>query len=137
MKKSIYKNIISALGITPQTISGATAIEGTYIDRLKYRSAKVIVGVGTVTGTPTSVAHTFVLQDSTATASGFATPSQGAQLITAIATTALEYELDVDLDSCKRYIRIYATPVFVGGTTPAQPVSCHVVLGDALVEPVV
>lgn len=132
------------LGISPQTISGSTAINGTGIDRLggdagaPYLSMDLEVGTGTSTGSPTSYAHTFALQTSASLASGFTAytdPTTGSAVIATASADNSMVRAKVNLVDALQYVRVVCTPVFTGGTSPTTPVSCHMVLGGPTKTP--
>lgn len=117
--------------ISPQTLTGTTAANGTGIDRSGYDSVKIIGSTGAVGGTPSSFTVTFKLQDS-ADNSTFADVSGKSFTVTAADG---ENTLDVSLIGLNQYIRVVMTPAFVAGTSPSVLAAAAVNLGGAAVLP--
>lgn len=116
--------------INAQSISSATTVNGSGIDRLGYDHLVCHVNVGTMTGTSTTL--DFKIQHATAIAGSYSdfTPNQIAPSNNQSNTTAsiaqiaqasspTVVKLDVDLAAANRYIRGVA---ITGGTVTAVPV---------------
>ena len=131
-------------GVPPSTLSGSTPINGTSIDRLggdtsaPYESMDLEVSTGASTGSPSSYAHTFALQHSTASGSGFVAytdPTTGSAVVVTASADASMFRAKVNLKGANQYVRVVCTPAFTGGTSPATPIGCHMVFGGAAVSP--
>jgi len=125
----------SYIGIAPQSVSGASAINGTGIDREYqnegFNAVLLALNVGAVSGTPTSFTLTVKLQDS-ADNSTFA--DFGTLTVVGIAASTI-YQLAIDIRGARRYVRAVLTPAFTGGTSPAALADVVVVAGRASVKP--
>ncbi len=128
MPGNLNDNVKTVKGIAPQAAS--TAVNGNGIDRSGYNYAVVACETGATTGTPTSTSVAFKVQDS-ADNTTFADVSSATVTI----ADAAHGEVNVDLRGLRQYIRVVATPTFVGGTSPTVQISASVVLGDAVVRP--
>lgn len=118
----------TGLAASPQ-LAPAGTINGVAIDRLGCYSAVFTVVTGAIAGAPTSQSVNAKLQHSD-TSGGVYTDISGATLSTITAGNA-SGEINVDLSSAKRYVRVVLTVAFVGGTTPTIGVSATYCLGEA------
>ena len=134
MKKKLLLNTKLLPAMAPVTEQGA-AVKGTAIDRTGFLSGIVNVGVGAVSGTPTSFSVASKLQTSATTTDGDFADVTGYTLtaLTAINTNTFK---GFDLNGLKKYIRVVVTPTFVDGTTPKIYLTSSIALGDAIAEPV-
>lgn len=119
---------IAAQGnIKPQSLSGATPAEGDALDRQNFGSCVLLAQVGDATGSPTSYAVTVKLQESDTTTGGDFTDVAGKSFV--LDADGESADLDVDLRTLKRYIRLVATPAFTGGTSPTVSVQGSIITG--------
>lgn len=134
MKKNLLLNTKVIPALNPVTEQGA-AVKGLAIDRTGSLSGIVSVGVGAVSGTPTSFSVAGKLQHSDTTTDGDFADVTGYTLtaLTAINTNTFK---GFNLNGLKKYIRVVITPTFVDGTTPKIYITSSVALGDAIAEPV-
>ncbi len=122
--------------------SAAGTVPGVAIDRQAHNlplSATLHVGLGLVTGSPTTTSVTVTLQDSADNSSWAAYQPDGANNATLAALTAAttEGELDIDLSLARRYIRASAVVAFTGGTSPAVSHYAVVTLGGESSQPAI
>ena len=110
-------------------------VDGDAVDRLGYLSAKILAKTGAATGTPDAQSLVFQLQESDASGSGYVAVDGATITIAADDTLSV---LDVDLSARKRYLRVIldaSESSFTGGSSPANDISCDIVLGGADVLP--
>lgn len=124
----------AALGTVSAAAKSAGTVNGTAIDRKPvgspgFDSCKLIQNTGVTSGTPTSFTVTSTIQDSADGSTGWAnyTPPNGSAALVADTASAIK-EVNVDLSSAKRYIRVAEVTAFVGGTAPTVLTSAVVVL---------
>lgn len=135
MKKNLLLNAKIVPAFNPVTEQAAGAYAGSAIDRLGFLSGIVEVGVGAVSGTPTSFSVVAKIQESDTTTDGDFTDVAGFTLDSLAAINTNTFK-GFDLTGLKRYIRVVVTPAFVGGTTPKVYLTGAVALGDSDTEPV-
>lgn len=85
---------------------------------------------------PHSVAY--AVEHSTASGSGYVALNDrdgNAIVIAANTTDDSGSEVSIDLSGADRYIRVVATVVLTGGTSPTLPIAAMLVFGGALVKP--
>lgn len=145
LPRDIGSQIKPVVGIVSQS-TAAAAVNGAAIDRTGlsgagngyFLSATLHAQTGAATGTPTTTAVTYKIQDSVDTTSGDFADSVDAQG-NALAMTALaastDGRLDFDLSGLKRYIRVVATAAFTGGSSPAVQIAASVILGGVYEKP--
>lgn len=126
-----YVDVVAA--IDPQAAS-AGAINGSAIDRIDYGSCVVQAANGEATGTPDSYTVDVKLQESADGSTGWADITGAA--IDQIDADSGDESVDVDLRTCKKYVRAVVTVAFTGGTTPTVPVAVSIVFGGARELPV-
>jgi len=115
-------------GINP-TDSAAATINGSAIDRQGFQSCVLMVMAGAASGGPTAQTVDAKLQESDNGTSGWADVSGAA--VTTVSADNSSAEVDVDLATVKRYVRVVVTVGFTGGTSPTIPVASTVVLGGS------
>ena len=114
--------------------SVAATIDGVSIDRAKHSmplSCIMYTSLGAVTGAPSAVSVQSTLQDS-ADGTNFANylyDGVNAAQGTAMAAGSAVQNWNVDLWNARRYLRVVTVIGFTGGTSPAVPVSAHLILG--------
>ena len=144
--KNAGAHINMAPGIAP-TNSGAAATNGTGFDRMPagvlqgYQSAAILLNVGAASGTPDSFTAIYKVQDSAdnsawADLSAAVAAEAGVAVAFTTITAAGSAEYDINLAPCRQYVRLVCTVAFVGGTTPALPVSAAWAFGGARNPPV-
>lgn len=115
-------------------IAADSAQTSAAIDRHGYYSATLFVPNGAATGTPSSYTVNAKVQECDtsdgefADVAGLTTPE--------IDANAENGELDIDLRSRKRYLKVVVTPALSGGSSPKALISAILVLGDPNREPV-
>ena len=119
---------------SPQSVSGASAINGAIISRLGAGSAKLVLERAAASGAPSAVAFSVVIQHgNAANLSDAATYATLETSLNALAAGVTEYLLT--LEGANQYIRVVITPTYTGGTTPANLVAAELVLGDYSEDP--
>lgn len=139
--KDVGHQLKCSVGIVA-TNEAAGTINGTGVDRMAQGSREgfdscVLFGqCGAASGTPTTQAVDFKLQDS-ADNSSFADLSAAVQLesgtssLTQQVADSGSQQLNINLRPCRRYIRAVCTVAFTGGSTPKIPVSATLILGGS------
>ena len=132
--RSIYDGVLSKISVRPQSAS-AGAVNGSGVDTKGYNSGMAIIEVGAASGSPTAQTVDAKIQESDDNATW--TDVSGAT-ITQITADNKSAQIRVEGlgTNRKRYLRVVTTVGFTGGTSPAIPVSAHIVLGRAYKEPV-
>ena len=115
------------IGISPQSLSGSSEVDGAGFDRTGYDSCVLVAQCGAATGSPSGYSIGARLQHSEQSGSGFVDlPSAAIVALTADNSIA---RVAVDLARAKQFIRAVLTPSFTGGTSPSVPTSASIVLG--------
>lgn len=129
MSTRLYEDVKVMTSILPQAAT-AGAVNGAAIDMEGYGEGMVVVTNGAATGTPTSFTFDAKVQESAdgSTAWTDVTGASIVQVTTANKTAEIAVE-QLKKAASKRYIRVVATPAFVGGSTPTLLISAHVLLG--------
>ena len=135
MRRKLLEQAKVLPAFNPVTEQAAGAFKGAAIDRGYNESLVAMVGVGAVSGTPTSFSVAAKLQHSVdATDGNFSDVTDGdLTSLTAINTNTFK---SFDISGCKKYIRLVITPAFVDGSSPKVYLIGSVTLGDNAVEPV-
>lgn len=133
-------DLLTKREMSPQAISGSSAVNGVTIDRKGFESGVFTVISGAAGGSPSSFSMAIKVQH--ADESDFSDPEDittalnddnaVTATITAINTVA---EIDVDFRSLKRYVRVVVTPTFVSGSSPDLLVASTVALGECYINP--
>lgn len=108
--------------------SGDATLNGISINRATYNYAdvaKFLVRSGVASGSPTSYTITCKIQDSADGSTWADVTDITSQVISADDT---EVTLDVDAGKYRKFLRVVATILFVGGTSPAVDVAGVAVL---------
>jgi hypothetical protein len=130
---SVYDNILSKIGIRPQSIT--VAVNGMGIDTMGFDSAMVTLEVGAVSGAPTSFTVDLKLQESDNNTTWNDVIGTVIPTIT-VPNVSAQMRIDGLSTTRKRYLRVVATPVFNAGMSPSIQISAHVMLGQAYNAPV-
>ena len=142
MRISAYDDIHNVTTLVPQSISGASAVNGVSVDTQGYENAKLHVYAVTATGSPSAASLAVTLQesadgstswsnalDNTGTAIGFTLNTHSADGVNAARIEGLNLNR-------KRYLRAVVTPTFTGGSSPASVAYAELVFGGAQQLPV-
>jgi hypothetical protein len=112
------------------------ASNGTGFDKTGYEGGLVVAQVGSTTGTPTSFTVTFKLQHSKDNSVWADALDANNAAISGVLTAVGALKLRIDGVYLYKYLRVVATPVFVGGTSPTAVISSELLLGDTSFQPV-
>jgi hypothetical protein len=136
MRFSAYDDIHQVSSIIPQSVSGASAVDGVSVDTEGYDNAKLHVYSAEASGSPSAASLAVTLQespdgtdtwtnalDNTGTVIGFTLT--GLQAASGVSAARIE---GLNLNR-KRYLRIVVTPTFTGGTSPAVLAYGEIVFG--------
>jgi hypothetical protein len=104
------------------------------IDRKGFFSAVLVVENGAATGSPSSYTVNAKMQHC-ATSDGQFNDVTG-EVITQIVANGVKQELNIDLRSYERFVKVLVTPALAGGSSPKALISAVLVLGDSYIEPV-
>lgn len=132
--EDLASSVKTITGLQAQLFSGETAVYGPKIDRLGYDAAVFSLQTGTPSGSPSVVGVTAKLQ----TMSGETdwVDISGASTIISGESIPHQHEINQDLKSQSRYIRMVATPHFTGGSSPKIEAAATCVLGEPRIMPV-
>lgn len=135
MNHNIGALIRGVVGTPPAAAKSAGTVNGAAIDRKPvglpgFDSCKLIVATGAESGSPTARSSTCTIQDSDNGSTGWANyvPPNGAASVAVTAASSIG-EVNVDLSSARRFIRVVEVVAFTGGTTPTLLTNAIVVLG--------
>ena len=122
--------------LSPELDDMAAVAVGNIIDRLGYESCVVTVVFGATAGTPSSVDYALEIY------AGEASDMSDEALVSTVASDTdpaanSEQEINVDLRSLGRYVRIKADGTVVGGSSPTIGIAASISLGQAQYEPAV
>lgn len=105
-------------------------IDSAVVDRLGYDAARVAVGVGAPTGSPTALTASLVIQHGDASdGSDMADFETVAEAASVLAGGVLDGA--VNLRTAKRYVRVRSAIAFTGGSSPAADVGLACTLAGA------
>lgn len=122
---NLGENIKTGLALEPIADDGAQT--GVVIDRKGFYGAVFTTVVGLATGSPSAQTVDTKIQECD-TSGGSYTDISGATM-TQITADSLGGEINLDLNSIKRYIKVVTTVALTGGSTPKLPVGVTYVLG--------
>ena len=136
MKKDIYNNIAVKVSIPPQFVNSNTTLTGTGVDTKGYESVCFAFASGTQAGSASANVHTFEIQESDSSDTGFTavadadllpttTPEASAVLTGATDNTVTK----VGYIGAKRYVR--AVDTVTGFTTAGGSIVGLVILSHA------
>lgn len=127
-------------GLPPLANAAGTRTSATYVATAGYSSAKIVVHLGAITGTPDSMTVDVSAKDAT-DASGTGTAAYKPDGVTAAAlatkTAAGIYSFDVDLSNSRGFLGVTEVVAFVSGSSPKVPCGIQIILGGANVNPAV
>jgi len=134
--KSLYENVQFSTSIDCQSNTGSE-IDGSAIDTVGFNTAVLRVRVSAASGSPSPSTVAVKLQECATSNGNFADALDNTGVViggTAAITAAAGADLEARIEGLnnlnrKRYLRVVATPTFVGGTTPACIVFGEIVLG--------
>ena len=134
MSYKLGENVKLAATITPDAVAAGSK-NGTIIDRYGYFDGVVHLTAGAATGSPTAQGVALKMQTGQA-ADGSDMADVPGDTIAALTANNAEAELNIDLNSYGRYMRVVTTTTFTGGTSPTIPVAVTVALGNSINIPV-
>lgn len=129
--RDIGAYIKAVTGIEPQADDGAAQVDGATVDRSGYYSLVAHCQTGAVTGAPTALSVEFKVQESDDGTTWSDIPGASVTLTAGSASG----EIDVNLQTAKKNVRVVANSTFTGGTSPTVQVASAVILGGAEVLP--
>jgi len=127
--------------IAPQSLSGSSAVNGTYFDTKGFSTAMLRANAQAASGAPSAASVAFVLQESAASGSGYAAANDntGTQIGGTATVTSAAADVLARIEGLgqnrKRYLRIVATPSFTGGTSPATLVFAEIIAARGFNQP--
>lgn len=130
-KKDLYNNLDIDVTIAAQFVNSNTTLTGTGVDLRGFEGACVIFQAGTIAGSSSANIHTFELQESDSSGTGF-TAVADADLIGTEAAVALNGGTDsvvkkLGYIGTKRYIRVVDTTTAF--TTAGGSIAVSVIKG--------
>lgn len=135
-KKDLYSNLDTDVTIKPQFVNSNTTLTGTGVDLRGYEGALVIVQAGTMAGSASANIHTFEIQESDSSDTGFTAvadanliPQTGAEAALALNGGTDEVVKKAGYIGTKRYIRVVDTTTAF--TTAGGAVAVSIVKGAA------
>ncbi len=138
--KAIGDEIKNVLAINPVAAAYDATLTGNTIDRLGYLSAVASFAIGSISAAISSLQISLCIQHGASSTLSDAAYATGAITTISAATCALGgnqlVEIDVDLTSLNRYIRMYAVNSVAGNDAATVPVSGVIQLGQARSKPV-
>jgi len=130
-------DVKTLVAFTPRALSGEVAHNGDVVDRKGYESAVFTVVAGKYTSTPTSINVACKIQDCATATGSFADISGATVNISGeVASVAdQDQEINIDLRTHERYVRLVVTPDFTGGSSPTLFFGATVTLGEPSIRP--
>ena len=122
--------------LNPQSDDGTLDV-GNIIDTLGYESCVFAMLYGANSGSATGIVDSVKIEEGDDSALSDAADVTGATLSVEDPAAGDENELNMDLRSRKRYIRLSSTVVFTGGTSPELLKSATCALGQSYINPAV
>ena len=126
MKINAFDDIRNATSIIPQSVSGASAVNGTSVDTLGYDNAKIHVYSAQASGSPSAASLAVTLQESADGSTNWANALDNTGTVIGFTLSALQSAAALGAARVeglnlnrKRYLRVVVTPTFTGGTSPA------------------
>jgi len=137
-------NIKSVTAFTPRAISGEVAESGNTIDRKGYNSAVFTLVVGDYTSDPSAIDVACALQTKSGETDSWqdALDVDGSVITTRISgevsnVRLAQSEINVDLRSLQRYVKLTVAADFTGGTSPTLFFASTASLGEPSISPAV
>lgn len=134
MNKDLYNNLDIDVTIKAQFVNSNTTLTGTGVDLRGFEGACVIVQSGTMAGSSSANIHTFELQESDSSGTGFTAvsdsdmiPSSGGEAALALNGGTDEVVKKLGYIGTKRYIRVVDTTTAF--TTAGGSVAVSVIKG--------
>lgn len=128
--------VLCRTGIDPAARVAGTS-NGVGIDRMGFNSCVLIGKAGAVTGAPSALTADFKLQHADTLAGSYAdytptVPSPGGTGAVAVLNAVSSIKKrTIDLKAARRFIRVFCTVGFTGGTAPTLFSDATLVLGGA------
>lgn len=122
--------------LNPQSDDG-TLDAGNIIDALGYESCVFAMLYGANSGSATAIVDSVKIEEGDDSALSDAADVSGATLSVEDPAAGDTNELNMDLRSRKRYIRLSSTVVFTGGTSPEILKTATCALGQSYINPAV
>lgn len=137
MRGSIYDDVAISGGVSlvPQSISGASAVNGTSINTSGQTDAVIHAYGAAASGTPGAATLTVTLQESKTGSSGWsnALDNTGTVIGFTLTVTSAGAEGLARIEGLNlnryQYLRAVITPAFTGGSSPASVAFAEIVMG--------
>jgi len=135
--RSIYDNVSLAQSLIPQSVTGASAVNGTAVDTKGFNTAMLSAYAGLTSSNPSVANMVYKLQESDTSGGTYtdALDNTGTVIGGTIAVNAAAGSLVRRIEGLglnrKRFLRVVITPAFTGGTSPAVLLDGQIVLGRA------
>lgn len=138
MIKDIGQEVHVVTAFNPRFVSGEAVEYGPVIDRKGFEGCVFQVQVGAANPAPTRFGAGLAVVTCATEDGSFAALSGATGSISGepASVNNTDTEINVSLLPAERYIKLGITPQFVGGSSPAFPVSAVCVLGQARTVPV-
>lgn len=128
--------------IPAQSISGSSAVTGTYFDTKGFNTAMLRANAQAATGSPSAASVAFTLTECATSGGSYtaANDNTGTQIggtatVTSAAADVLARIEGLGLNR-KRYLKVVATPSFTGGSSPASLIFAEIIAARAFNAPV-
>jgi hypothetical protein len=136
MRGSIYDNvkIIGGVSVAPQSVSGASAVNGTGINTTSYTDAVVRAYGAAASGAPSGASLVVTVQESSDNSTwSNALDNTGTVIGFTLTVTSVAAENIARIEGLglnrKTYLRAVITPTFTGGTSPASIAYAELIMG--------
>jgi len=145
--ETVGDSIKTLVAFTPRALSGEVAHDGDVVDRRGYESAVFTLVAGKYSSTPTAIDVTVAVHECATEDGSFAAVTDptdatntayGTARISGEVATAVkdaDAEINIDLHSHARYVKLVVTPDFTGGSSPTLFFGATVALGEPSVKP--
>jgi len=144
MRNNVYDGIklIGASSLKPQSVSGATAVNGAAVDTLAADNAALYAYAVAASGAPTAASLAVKIQESADGSTNWtdALDNTGTVIGFTLTVTSADAEGEARIEGLnlnrKRYLRAVITPTFTGGTSPASVAVAQIIRGNNEAKPV-
>jgi len=142
--RSLYDNVklTGVTSISPQSVTGSSAVNGTVIDTKGYSSGALVAYAVKSTSNPSAATLAVKLQEGTLANGGDmadALDNTGTVIGFTLNAVAADAENAARIEGLglnrKRYLRIVVTPAYTGGTSPSMVSAADILLGRGYVRP--
>jgi hypothetical protein len=143
MRLNAYDDVHNVTTLVPQSVTGASAVDGVSVDTQGYENAKLHVYAAEASGSPSAASLAVTLQESADGSTNWTNALDNTNTVIGFTLTGLQAAAGVNAARVeglnlnrKRYLRVVVTPTFTGGTSPAVLAYGELIFGGTQQYPV-